>query len=108
MPAPTTNEVASYLADAGMTPETGVLEAVYAAEKAAQAGVCVVPADADVWPSDLAEALMRRCAHNLAVRSLPLGFQAVVTDTAATSRNVGGTDAEVRRLELPYKRRVVG
>lgn len=60
------------------------------------------------WESDLAEALNRRVAHNLALRGLPLGVQASITDTAVATNRVGGTDAEVKRLEAPYRRLVVG
>lgn len=83
------------------------------AETAAQAAVVRFPADppppaeAQAYPADLAEALFRRVAHNLAVRALPLGVQATVTDGAALSTYVGGTDAEVKRLEAPYRKRVV-
>lgn len=76
-----------------------------AAETAAQAKVCTIPA---VYPADLAEALKRRVAHNLALRSLPLGIQASITDVAVATTRVGGTDAEVARLERPYKKLVFG
>jgi hypothetical protein len=76
-----------------------------AAESAAQAAVCRIPDD---YPSDLMEALCRRVAHNLAVRALPLGVQATITDAAALNTYVGGTDAEVRRLEAPYRKLVIG
>jgi hypothetical protein len=56
----------------------------------------------------LLEALCRRVAHNLAVRALPLGLQATIGDGAALATRVGGTDAEVRRLEAPYRKLVVG
>lgn len=84
-----------------------------AAETAAQAKVVRFPADPEPpagplpYPADLAEALCRRVAHNLAVRALPLGVQATVTDAAALNTYVGGTDAEVKRLEAPYRKRVV-
>lgn len=83
------------------------------AEQAAQAAVVRFPADPAPpagplpYPADLAEALFRRVAHNLAVRALPLGVQATVTDAAALATYVGGTDAEVKRLEAPYRKRVV-
>lgn len=55
-------------------------------------------------PSDLAEALKRRVARNLAMRSLPLGVQ---SDELGATR-VGSVDPEVRRLEGPYRRLAVG
>jgi len=58
------------------------------------------------WPTEVAlfEALCRRVHRNLAMRGLPLGVQAT---------EVGGIrpaleDAEVRRLERPFRKVVVG
>lgn len=79
----------------------------YAAELEAQKAVCKVP-ESGGYPEDLAEALCRRVAHNLAVRAVPLGVQASVSEFNATQIRVGGTDPEVRRLEAPYRKRVVG
>lgn len=81
-------------------------------ERVAQAKVCRIPVDADPaspqpYPADLAEALCRRVAHNLALRSLPLGIQANIADGAVSTNRVGGTDAEVSRLERPYRKLVV-
>lgn len=56
--------------------------------------------------ADLYEALLRRCARNLAMRKAPLGI-AFSTDGVDVTR-VGGTDPEVRRLEAPWRRRIVG
>lgn len=108
MPAPTTEETTAYLADSGSSWTPEQIAAAYAAEKAAQASVCKVPADADPWPADLAEALFRRVAHNLALRALPLGVAPSITDGAIAIARPGGTDAEVRRLEAPYRKRPVG
>lgn len=58
--------------------------------------------------TDLNEALFRRVAHNLALRTLPLGVQASLAEGAVATTRVGGTDAEVRRLEAPFRRRTVG
>lgn len=58
--------------------------------------------------SDLTEALCRRVAHNLALRNLPLGVQASVTEAAIAQTRVGGTDAEVSRLEAPFRKLAVG
>lgn len=108
MAAPTTVDVAAYLAAADLPePAPVVLASAFAAEKAAQARVVNVPADDAAWPADLVEALCRRVAHNLAVRPLALGFKVELSDTAGVSNTVGGTDAEVRRLELPLRKRTV-
>lgn len=106
-------DVLDYLGSSGHSWTEEEVEAALLAETAAQAAVVRFPADPEPpaeplpYPADLAEALCRRVAHNLAVRALPLGVQATVTDMAALNTYVGGTDAEVRRLELPYKRRTV-
>lgn len=87
------------------------VESAFAAELAAQSRVCSTPAvDAgfDDWPADLVEALGRRVAHNLELRRLPLGLKATVTEMAAANTRVGGEDAEVRRLEAPFKPVVFG
>lgn len=108
MPAPTTTDVTAYLTSADLpVPATEVLDAAFMAEKAAQARVVNVPADDAAWPADLVEALCRRVAHNLAVRPLALGFKVELSDTTGVSNSVGGTDAEVRRLELPMRKRTV-
>lgn len=93
------------------------LQSALAAETKAQAAVCtipVVPVDpddedaGDVYAADIAEALFRRVAHNLALRGLPLGVQASLADGYVATNRVGGTDAEVRRLEAPYRKLPVG
>lgn len=110
MPIPTQAEVKAYLDAADLTggwADATIGEALDA-ETAAQAKRCKVPAAADPWPSDLADALKRRVAHNLALRPLPLGLQASLSESAVVTTRVGGLDAEVRRLEAPYRRVVVG
>jgi hypothetical protein len=77
------------------------------AERSAQARVCRVPNDAHDWPTDLAEALMRRVARNLAARGLPLGFQATVSDVGVGSIRIGW-DVEIRRLESPFRKAPLG
>lgn len=84
------------------------------AETAAQAKAVrfppdpLLPAEPLPYPADLAEALFRRVAHNLALRALPLGVQANISEMAVATTRVGGTDAEVRRLEAPHRKRVLG
>lgn len=101
MPAPSVGDVQTYLGD--NAPDETKVTAAYNAEKAAQASICDVPADDAAWPADLAEALMRRVAVNLAVRPLPLGTQASITEAAIGITRVGGGDREVDRLEAPYR-----
>lgn len=109
---PDLDDVLDYLGDDQSWTDEQIGSAL-AAEQAAQARVVRFPADPPSpaeplpYPADLAEALCRRVAHNLAVRALPLGVQATVTDAAALNTYVGGTDAEVARLERPWRKRVV-
>lgn len=108
MPAPTVEDVATYLGYDLELPnnwewKAPVLTAALAAEKAAQASLCDVPADADPWPADLSEALCRRVAANLAVRRQPLGVQAQFSEFGVSVARVGGGDREVQRLEAPYR-----
>lgn len=107
MAAPALAELKAYLGNSHSWTDPQ-LESALASEKAAQAAVCSVPADTASWPADLAEALCRRVAHNLALRALPLGVQTAITDAAVATNRVGGTDAEVRRLESPYRKLVLG
>lgn len=104
MPAPTAAEVAAYLGESSYTEDQ--LTAALAAESAAQAARCRVPAADAEWPADLAEALMRRVATNLARRNLPLAVLQGDAETGATI--LPGSDPEVRRLEAPHRRVTVG
>lgn len=103
MPAPSIDDVQEYLGfdDSGW--ELADVTSAYNAEKSAQALLCVVPLDGADWPADLAEALCRRVAANLAVRALPLGVQASISEAYVATTRVGGGDREVERLEAPYR-----
>lgn len=97
--------VETYLGDTSWgAPE--ILSA-YEAEIVAQADVCRLPADGE-YPTPLVEALCRRVAHNLALRALPLGVQASISDMSVATNRVGGLDAEVARLEGPYRKVLFG
>ena len=99
--------VKAYLGDTHTWGDSEIAEAL-AAETAAQSRACRIPDGTDAYPADLDEALCRRVAHNLAVRALPLGVQANVSDMAVATTRVGGMDAEVRRLEGPWRRVMFG
>lgn len=108
MSTPDFGTVATYLDATGTTWASDEIEAALAAEAANQAKVCTVPTGDDEesdWPADLVEALCRRVAHNLALRRLPLGVAVSLSETSVTTDRVGGYDSEVRRLELPYRKR---
>ena len=74
------------------------LEQPFDTEVAAQAQGLTVP---DPLPADLAEALYRRVAVNLAKRSIPLGITGF--GEAGIGVRLGTNDPEIRRLEAPYR-----
>ena len=103
MAIPDLMAVTDYLGDAASRWQEADLTAALAAETAAQARRCTIP---DPYPDDLAEALLRRVARNLALRALPL---AVLQGDAETGlMTLPGRDPEVRRLEAPFPRLGVG
>jgi len=95
-------EVKAYLGDSSWT--DAEIQGALAAETAAQANRCKIP---DPLPADLAEALKRRVARNLAARAVPLQ-EFSVFDSGATVQRVTRTDPEVVRLEAPYRKLVMG
>lgn len=107
MSAPTILSVKTYLGDDHSWSDDDLTGALIA-EKAAQSRRCRVPIDDAPWPADLAEALYRRIASNLANRALPLGVSTTLSDMNAATTRVGGLDREVRRLEAPYRKVSVG
>lgn len=96
MPVPTATEAQTWANADGSSYTLDQATDALATEKANQAAVCTVPDDADDWPADLAEALLRRAHRNLTTAKAPLGID-------------GSDDAkEIRRLEAPHRRLVVG
>lgn len=104
MAAPTAGDVEAYLGDTSYTTEE--ITAALAAEQAAQAARCRVPADDATWPADLTEALKRRVARNLALRNLPLAQLEGDADLGGITPRV--VDGEVRRLEAPWRKVMLG
>lgn len=98
--AVTLADVKAYLGETSESDEQ--ITAALDAERAAQSAMC----DVDDYGHDLREALKRRVARNLAARSVP-----VATFTSfeggGTSTRVPMVDAEIARLEAPYRRWVV-
>lgn len=91
----------AYLGTNSFTDE--VLQDALDAEAAAQRKACKVPA---TYPADLRQALLRRCARNLAMRRIPMAVQQGDADTGALVPP--GRDPEVRRFEAPYRKLPVG
>lgn len=113
MPTPSVADATTYLGETSWSAEE--IESAYDAEESAQRRRCKIPQDVtdplnpvDDYPADLIEALYRRVAHNLALRALPLGVSTTLSESAVATDRVGGLDAEVRRLEAPYRRLVLG
>lgn len=98
------DEVKAYLGESADGWTDDEITSALTAETLAQSRVCRVPAD---MPADLAEALKRRVARSLNVRALPLGYAVQVDDTGFGISRLG-YDAEIRRLEAPWKKVTVG
>lgn len=101
---PTLQDIADYLGSNSTSEE--MRQDALDAEAAAQRARCRIPA---TYPADLREALLRRVMRNLAMRRIaysgvPLGDAEAEPPAFA----LGGNDPEVRRLEAPYRRLVVG
>lgn len=95
----TVDDMTIYLDGTSYTDEQ-IQEAIDA-ETAAQAAACRI---SDPMPPDLAEALKRRVMRNLAMRKLPLAVESGDAGIAY----VPGRDPEIRRLEGPHRRWVIG
>lgn len=99
---PDLDDVKDYLGSTSWS-DTEIQDALDA-ETAAQRARCRIPSE---YPDDLAQALKRRVARNLAARAVPVATFTSF-DGGGTSARVPAVDAEVRRLEGPYRRRKVG
>lgn len=102
--AVTLADVKAYLGTTSVPDAT--ITAALAAEAAAQAAVVqatyIAAANAAVE-----EALKRRVARNLAMRGQPLAVLAAEFD-GGSAQVLPGRDPEVRRLEAPFRRLVLG
>ena len=100
---PTVDDVARYLGQSASSWDRGTLQDALDAERSDQRARCGERAQ---YPDALRQALLRRVARNLAMRRLPLAVN--VGDADGGSLVLPGRDPEVRRLEAPYRRLVVG
>ncbi len=99
------DDVKAYLVSIGVPVgryTDATLNQVIATETAAQARKCKPSSS-----PDLAEALQRRVVVNLARRGITLGVIEQSSDAAGPAF-IPRHDAEVKRLEAPYRRMVVG
>lgn len=94
----TDTEVTDYLGDVTL-PDEGIT-VVIAAEQAAQEARCTIPTTV---PADLDEALKRRVARNLAARGVPVA-QFTAFEGGGTVTRLPWEDAEIKRLEAPYRK----
>lgn len=81
--------------------EDEVIQDAIDAETEAQARICRI---ADPMPADLLQALKRRVLRNLSLRNQP----ALVTSPDESPSFLPSWDPEVRRLEKPYRKVLVG
>lgn len=100
---PSLDDVTAYLGAAADQWTSDDLQAALDAETAAQRSTCRIPS---AYPADLGQALLRRVQRNLALRQLPLAV--LQGDGESGSLVLNGRDPEVRRLEAPWRRLVVG
>lgn len=85
--------------------ETDRLEQALATETRAQRDVCTVPAE---YAQALYEAVLRRCACNLARQGIPLAVVQGDAESGTSSVMPPTHDPEVRRLEGPYRKLPIG
>ena len=105
MAAPTLTDVQNYLGGVSETSfTTAEITQALAAETVAQASICTIPTP---FPADLAEALLRRVARNLALRSNLIGLPEGDAGISGPSF-IPGRDSLVRMYEAPYRKWVVG
>ncbi|MDG4821276.1 hypothetical protein O7635_05340 [Asanoa sp. WMMD1127] len=95
MPSPA--DLSDYMGPNSHTEED--MQSALDAEAASQRAVCRVGA---VYPADLREALLRRAARNLALRSLPAAME--TGDGQVPTPYPMGYDPEIRRLERPHRK----
>ena len=100
---PTIADVSDYLDPHSYT--SAELQGALDAESSAQRDVCRIPA---AYPASLREALLRRVARNLSMRRLTLALARGDAEAGSSDIVLSGSDPEVRRLEGPYPKLVVG
>jgi hypothetical protein len=98
---PVIADVETYIEDVTWDPD--VLQDALDAEAAAQRARIRASA---LYTADVRQALLRRVQRNLAMRRLPLATPE--GDAGAGGAFIPRIDPEIRRLEAPYRRLVVG
>lgn len=98
----TVAQLRAYLVDTSAD-DSEIADAL-SAERFAQAARCRI----DPYTPDLLQALKRRVARNLAARRVPVASFTSFDGGGGTSQRVPARDAEIGRLEGPYRRITVG
>lgn len=75
------------------------LQQIIDTETALQTAACTWT---EVYPTALAQALLRRCSREIGARQLPLGLSADTAGEYAPVR-LPNFDVEIERLEAPYR-----
>jgi hypothetical protein len=97
---PSVSDLDNYLGTHSYTDDD--LAEALEAEASQQRRVCTIPA---AYPADLRSALLRRAQFHLAMKRIQLG---VIPGDADRDTIRIGSDPEVRRLEKPYPKLIVG
>lgn len=104
---PSVSEVRAWCQISAASLADAQLQQVMDAEQANQALSCRVPELVDDFPPALAQAIYRRVAREVAGRGVPLGLVGDAASEAGAQR-LATFDAEVERLEGPYRMVVFG
>ena len=97
---PTVAEVRAWTSVTVQSMSDTQIQQIIDTESALQAAACAWLADS--YPVGLAQAMLRRCAREIAGRQLPLGLTADTAGEYAPVR-LPSFDVEIERLEAPWR-----
>ena len=96
---PTVTDVRAWTSVTVQSLSDAQVQQILDTENALQAAACKW---GDEYPPNLAQAILRRCAREIAGRQLPLGLTADTTGEYAPVR-LPAYDVEIERLEAPFR-----
>jgi hypothetical protein len=99
---PTLEDVRDWIGVPETTISDEQLQTVLDSEEGAQAQLCRI----DPWAPQLTNALYRRVARVVAAMALPLGV--IGSDSEFGGANLPRYDAEIERIERPFRLVVIG